>query len=240
LEKEILRREEAEKKLAEANKDLEAFAYIASHDLQEPLRKIRTYSSMLYNSNIDSFDEKSKGLADKVISSSERMQSMIKDVLTLSTINADAEFTNVNPADAVKNALDDLEIKILETQADVHIENLSNVKGNFIYLSQLFMNLIGNAIKFTKVRPVIHIFGREEDNKVLIFVKDNGIGMNAEDAEKIFTPFQRLHTRREYEGTGIGLSICKKIVELHKGSISVNSKPGEGTTFIIELPKAES
>jgi signal transduction histidine kinase len=240
LEKEILRREEAEKKLAEANKDLEAFAYIASHDLQEPLRKIRTYSSMLYNSNIDSFDEKSKGLADKVISSSERMQSMIKDVLTLSTINADAEFTNVNPADAVKNALDDLEIKILETQADVHIENLSNVKGNFIYLSQLFMNLIGNAIKFTKVRPVIHIFGREEDNKVLIFVKDNGIGMNAEDAEKIFTPFQRLHTRREYEGTGIGLSICKKIVELHKGSISVDSKLGEGTTFIIELPKAES
>ncbi|AEI50746.1 sensor histidine kinase [Runella slithyformis] len=238
LELEIARRIEAERKLADANANLEAFAYVASHDLQEPLRKIRTFTSMLFRNNADSFDEKNKVLADKIIASSTRMQTMIQDVLTLSTIRVNDEFETVNLKDAIGIALEDLEVKILEKKAVVRVADLPHVIGNREYLAQLFMNLIGNSVKFSKNTPLITITGLVNANKVLIYVRDNGIGMSEEHMDKIFFAFQRLHSRTEYEGSGIGLAICKRIVELHRGRISVESIPGEGTTFIVELPKA--
>lgn len=238
LEDEINRRKIAEEKLAEANKSLEAFAYVASHDLQEPLRKISTFTSLLYNANFDVFDEKSKGYANKLVNSTARMQSMIQEVLTLSTLNMEVDFKRVSLNEAVKTALEDLEIKIKEKNATITVEELADVKGNEVYLSQLFMNLISNALKFSRQQPVIHISGKVANGRVTIYVKDNGIGMQQDDFEKIFNPFQRLHSRKEYEGSGIGLSIVKKIVELHQGNIEVKSKLHEGTTFFIELLQA--
>jgi signal transduction histidine kinase len=238
LEREIARREEAEKKLAEANKGLEAFAYIASHDLQEPLRKISTFSSMLNKANADTFDPRSKELAKKITSSTQRMQNMIRDVLTLSTINENAELVDVSAEEAVKNAIEDLEIKIIEKNAVVKFTALPMVKGNLAFLSQLFTNLIGNAIKFCIGQPIVHISGEEKDDRVFIRVSDNGIGMRKEDIENIFLAFKRLHSKVQFEGSGIGLAISKKIIDLHNGKIHVESEPGKGTTFIVELPAA--
>lgn len=238
LEREIARREDAEKKLSEANKGLEAFAYIASHDLQEPLRKIRTFSSMLNKANEQAFDDRSKELAKKINSSTQRMQNMIHDVLTLSTINHDAELVNVSAEDAVNNAKEDLEVKILEKNAMVKCDPLPMVKGNLSFLSQLFANLINNAIKFCIDQPVINITGEQKGDKVFIYVQDNGIGMNKEDTENIFIAFRRLHSKTQFEGSGIGLAISKKIIDLHNGTIRAESEPGKGTTFIIELPAA--
>lgn len=234
LEEEIKKRELAEKKLAEANKDLEAFAYIASHDLQEPLRKIRTYSSMLLDDNAINSDH--QNLLNKIAKSGERMQTMISDVLTLSTIQGNIELGEVDLNDAVKHALDDLEIKCLEKNAQIKLAEMPKIAGNKAYLSQLFMNLISNALKFSSGHPVISITSEVNEDYILVRVADNGIGIAEEDINKIFGAFQRLHGRNEYEGSGIGLSICKKIIEAHHGSISVTSKLNEGSVFILRFP----
>ena len=239
LEREIARREEAEKKLAEANKGLEAFAYIASHDLQEPLRKIRTFSSLLNKANEEKFDDRSKELAQKINNSTQRMQTLIQDVLTLSTINNNAEMVNVSAEDAVTRAREDLEIKIMEKNAVMNCGPLPMVKGNLSFLSQLFYNLISNGLKFCIGQPVITITGEQKGDSVFIYVADNGIGMNKEDINNIFAAFKRLHSRMQYEGSGIGLAISKKIIDLHNGKVRVDSEPGKGTTFIIELQAAD-
>ncbi|WP_018612558.1 sensor histidine kinase [Segetibacter koreensis] len=238
LEKEIAKRQEAEKKLGEVNKGLEAFAYIASHDLQEPLRKIRTFSSLLQKANENTFDERSKELAQKINSSTQRMQNMIHDVLTLSTINEEVEMVSVQTVDVIDSAKEDLEIKLLEKNAVIHCGPLPMVKGNPAFLTQLFSNLLSNAIKFCVGQPIINIRGEQKGERVFIYVADNGIGMNKEDSKSIFIAFKRLHSRGQFEGAGIGLAICKKIINIHNGIIYVESEPGRGTTFIIELPAA--
>lgn len=238
LEREIRRREVAEQKLAEANKGLAAFAYIASHDLQEPARKIRTFGDILYSTNEATFDERSKGLTQKIIHSAARMQTLIQDVLALSTISEEVELIPVDATVAVQTALEDLEVRIREKGAVVNYTAIPLVKGNEAYLTQLFLNLIGNAIKFSDQQPIVNISAERTGEMVQIRVSDNGIGMRAEDQEKIFRAFERLHGKREYEGTGIGLAICKRIADVHEGSILVNSKPGEGTTFIVTLQGA--
>ena len=238
LENEIAKRIEVEKKLAEAITGLKAFAYIASHDLQEPLRKIRLYSSMLNEKNKEKFDESSKEYADKILSSSIRMQSLVEDVLSLSSIDNQAELKEASVETTIGNAKESLEIRIAERGAVVHYSSIPKVKGNEAYLSQLFTNLISNSIKFSKGQPVITIDGEKHGDFVTITVADNGIGMNQEDTTRIFEAFQRLNSKKEYEGSGIGLSICKKIIDLHNGKISVNSELGKGTTFTIILPAA--
>ncbi|HEU4472674.1 MAG TPA: ATP-binding protein [Flavisolibacter sp.] len=236
LEREIQKRIEVEKKLAEANKGLEAFVYLASHDLQEPLRKIRTYSTLLLETNKEKFDDKGKELLTKVVSSSERMQTMIKDILSLSTIDESAELSVIDPSNAVNQALEDLEIKILEKNAVINIGKLPSVVGNEAYLSQLFLNLLSNSLKFNARQPIITIKGEVKNDIAYISFSDNGIGISENNLDKIFGAFQRLHSKSDYEGSGIGLAVCKKIVDLHGGTISVNSKIGEGTEFIVELP----
>ncbi len=236
LEDEIARRKQAELRLAEANANLASFAHIASHDLQEPLRKIRTFSSVLRSSNPD-LSDRNRQLVDRIESSAGRMQNLVKDVLTISTIDREIELTNVNMNEVLAMALSDLEVKITEKKAAINTSPLPSVLGNKAYLAQVFMNIISNAIKFSKSDPVIFVKSVTDGNNVVISISDNGIGIEKQDLEKIFKTFKRLHSKDEYEGSGIGLSTCKRIIELHHGKISVQSTPGIGTTFLIELPK---
>ncbi|MBC8005025.1 MAG: two-component sensor histidine kinase [Verrucomicrobia bacterium] len=237
LENEILKREEAERKLGEANKSLEAFAYVASHDLQEPLRKVTTYTSLLMARNQDSLDDSGKNLAQKVLMASERMRTMISDVLSLSSLTDERHLLPIKTENAVRSAVEHLEMKILDKGATIRIGKLPSVFGNEAYLSQLFLNLISNSLKFSKQPPLINITGEIIRNQIIIKVSDNGIGMKTEDLDKIFTAFKRLHSKSEYEGTGIGLAICKRIVEIHEGSISAESELGKGTIFTLVFPR---
>ncbi len=236
LENEISRRKEVERQLNEANANLTSFASIASHDLQEPLRKIRVYGSMIARDNENS--DRTKEILGKIDAASARMQTMITDILTLSTVMLSADFGRVSINEAISIALEDLEVKIKEKKAVIDVQLMPEVKGNKEYLSQVFMNLISNAIKFSTNIPHITISNETMGANVIIYVRDNGIGMEPENAERIFTAFQRLHSRDEYEGSGLGLAICKRIIDLHKGQITVQSEPGAGTTFRIELPLA--
>ncbi|MDB5249871.1 MAG: integral rane sensor signal transduction histidine kinase [Segetibacter sp.] len=239
LEREITRREEVERMLAEANRNLEAFASVASHDLQEPLRKIGMYSDMLYTNNENNLDTKSKQMVEKIIGSTKRLRTMIEDVLTLSTIKSEVELVTVDVNVPVARAIADLEIKKIEKNAVINVGELPKVKGNEAYLTHLFMNLISNAIKFAERKPVINITGKQKDGKAYISIADNGIGMNQSDLERIFTAFQRLHSKTHFEGSGIGLAISKRIVDLHGGNITVESEVGVGSNFTIELQAAD-
>jgi two-component system, chemotaxis family, sensor kinase Cph1 len=238
LENEIERRKLAERRLEEVNQNLDTFAYVASHDLQEPLRKIKTFSSMLYDANEHIFTDESKILAGKIQRSTDRMQTLIRDVLSLSTISNSISFEEVNLEEVIKEVREDLEIKIQEKDAIIEIARLPLVKGNKNYLNQLFSNLISNAIKFTDKQPRIQISGIQKIDGVIIQVTDNGIGINEKDLKKIFDAFSRLNAIHEFEGSGIGLTICKKIVSLHYGTIEVESTAGHGTTFFVSLPSA--
>ncbi len=240
LEGEINRREFAELRLSEANKSLEAFASIASHDLQEPLRKIKVFSSMLYDANAQQFTPESRELANKIISSTDRMQTLVRDVLSLSTISDEIEFRTVHLEEVIGRVREDLEIKIQEKNAKISVGPIPDVQGNAGYLSQLFLNLISNALKFNKKPPIVEITAERAGPWVTISVSDNGIGIEEQDISKIFEAFSRLNSKSEFEGSGIGLTICKKIVLIHKGTIEVKSVPGEGTVFIIRLPAAEN
>jgi signal transduction histidine kinase len=239
LENEIRRREFAELKLAEANKNLEAFASVASHDLQEPLRKIKTFSSLLYENNKSSFSPESRELANKIIQSTGRMQTLVRDVLSLSTISENIVLQKVNAAEIIYQVKEDLEMKIAEKKAIFRIGEIPPVLGHQSYLTQLFMNLISNALKFNNKKPVIQIKGELIGTRVYIHISDNGIGIEKGEIPKIFDPFSRLNSRQEFEGTGIGLTICKRIVTLHNGKIVVDSNPGQGTTITVDLPSAE-
>ena len=157
-------------------------------------------------------------------------------MLTLSSIETNVNFKNVNLTEVVSQALTDLEEKIKESNAQVTVAELPHIRGNHEYLVQLFYNLIGNGIKFSKGGAVIEIRAEEKDGKVFVDVKDNGIGMKEEETKRIFTAFERLHARNEFEGSGIGLAICKKIIDAHGGEILVRSQPGVGTVFTVALP----
>jgi two-component system, chemotaxis family, sensor kinase Cph1 len=238
LEAEIEKRLLVERHLKEANRSLQTFAYLASHDLQEPLRKISMFTSSLSENTQDSLDETNQTLINKIGSSATRLQTMIKDILNLSNIQSTIELRAVDPTISVRNALDELDLKVKELNAEVNVEQLPEVLGYNPYLEQLFVNLISNALKFSAPTPSVSITGEKKGDKVLIKLSDNGIGMNQEDTEKIFEAFRRLVPRNQYEGTGLGLAICKRIVDAHNGAISVLSSPGEGTTFTIELRAA--
>lgn len=246
-EKELLRRND---ELEVLNQELEQFAYVASHDLQEPLRKIRMFSNLLE----DEFEnEDASPYITRIRDGAERMQQLIKDLLNFSRVSRNiGDNTSVNLNDTIETVLDDLSIKIEEEHATVKVDKFEyTINANQTHMSQLFQNLISNAIKFTdkEKKPVISIknkkisknnidipFESTYTNFIEIKVTDNGIGFSEEYKEQIFTIFQRLHGRNEYEGTGIGLAICNKICENHGGTIQAHSVKGEGSTFTIYLP----
>lgn len=236
LEKEIALREQAEKKLSEVNAQLAAFASVASHDLQEPARKIRTFAGLVYMQNENKFDNDTKTNMKKIISGADRMQALIKDVLSLSTISDNVEFNKIYLNDAAKRAVENLELVIAEKNAVINITELPIASGNLEYLTQVFTNLISNAIKFNDQLPIINITGERKNRQVFVYISDNGIRLTPEHYEKIFEPFGRAHSKNKYQGTGIGLAICKRIMEVHNGSISVESTVGAGTRFTLTFP----
>jgi len=236
--------------LKSVNQNLENFAYIASHDLNEPLRKIRTFGDLIseeFNQSTPDIDQV-KNYIKRMHSSSERMQQLIADLLSYSRITLRVEdMKEINLNKIVKNVQSDLQVAIKETDAVIDVKSLpDSIKAEPIQMRQLFQNIISNALKFRKKdsTPEITIwtevttFNDQMPNKYWkISIQDNGIGLDMQFKDKIFAVFQRLHGRSSYEGTGVGLSICKKIVEQHKGCMDVDSKVGEGTTFIIYLPQ---
>jgi signal transduction histidine kinase/DNA-binding response OmpR family regulator len=227
-------------RLEESNRELENFAFIASHDLKEPLRKIEYFCKQLEQTAGLTISETERDYLGRMQKAAARMRRMIEDLLALSRVMIQRQpFTRVDLNQAAKTVLDDLEVLIQRSQGRVEVSELPVIQADPIQMHKLFQNLIGNALKFNKPDqpPLIRVYSRQiEQNQVEITVADNGIGFNMQDAEKLFQPFQRLHRTSSYEGSGIGLSICKKIVERHRGTITAVGKPGQGATFVVELP----
>ncbi len=225
--------------LSRSNRELEQFAYVASHDLQEPLRAISSYTQLLakkYQSNLDAQADK---YIHYIVDGATNMQQLIQDLLSFSRVGTHGKELAVTDCEVVLNrVLDNLNVAIIESDVIVTYDSLPVVMGDDIQLSQLLQNLIGNAIKFrSQELPRVHISAELKAKEWIFSVRDNGIGIEPEYFERIFTIFQRLHTRREYAGTGIGLAVCKKIVERHGGKIWVESELGVGTTFYFSIPQ---
>lgn len=225
--------------LEKSNKSLSDFAFIASHDLQEPLRKVNMFGDMLQETN-QGLDEKSCDMIHRMQNATTRMQSLIDDLLRFSRLTSnDLPFVKVDCNNVIKGTLSDIETSIIESRGTVNVGELPKIDANLFQIRQLFQNLISNSLKYRKkdVDPVINISAQAGDSKkVVIKIEDNGIGFEEKYKERVFQLFQRLHGKSDYGGTGIGLAICKKIVELHNGTINVNSTPDVGTTFEVSLP----
>lgn len=227
------------KELERQNKELEQFTYIASHDLQEPLRTLTSINQLFQDEFRGKLNERGDTYLKFINQSAQRMQLLVKGLLDYSKIGKLDNFTEVDCNQVISEVLADISLTIKESKAKITIENLPIVRGYKTELNQLFQNLIVNAIKFKDkdVIPEIEISATELEKEWLFSVKDNGIGIDENDKEKIFVIFRRLHDRSKYEGTGIGLSNCKKIVELHNGNIYVESVLGKGSTFLFTIPK---
>ncbi len=227
------------KKLEQSNRNLQDFAFIASHDLSEPLRKIQTFGDLLKAKGADRLGERERDYVSRMTGAANRMQEILDALLRYSRVDTKGQdFRPVKLGDLVRGATDDLEMAIRDVEAQVEIDPLPTVEGDPHQLRQLLQNLIANALKYhrAEVKPFVKIYGGTDDRTGRIFVEDNGIGFDEKYLDKIFQPFQRLHGKHEYPGTGIGLAICKKIIERHGGTITAKSTPGKGSTFIVTLP----
>lgn len=231
-------------KLEVLNQDLESFASIASHDLQEPLRKIVGFGLILEKEYSSQLGEKGRDSIERMKNAASRMESLIQDLLALSRLSTQVpKFQQVDLNRIAQEVLGDLESRIEQTGGQVEIGELPNLTAEPTEMQQLFLNLIGNALKFHKpgIPPRVRVYAVQNAARcVEIRVADNGIGFNEQAAEKIFKPFVRLHGKSEYEGTGIGLAICQRIVDNHAGKITAVSTPGQGATFIVQLPIQQS
>ncbi|MEJ7872996.1 MAG: PAS domain S-box protein, partial [Rubrobacteraceae bacterium] len=243
-------------RLNRSNRDLQDFAYVASHDLQEPLRKVRTFADRLNVKYAEVLGEQGRDYLERMAGAAARMQDLIDDLLELSRVTTKAQpFTPVDLSEVAQEVLSDLEARIDQIGGRVEVSGLPTVEADRPQMRQLLQNLIGNALKFHREgkTPIIKVYGafvqkrKEEPNRraahggvCQILVEDNGIGFDEEHLERIFVPFQRLHGRTDYEGTGMGLAICRKVVERHGGDITAKSIPGRGATFVVTLPVKQS
>ncbi|MEW6468762.1 MAG: ATP-binding protein [Bacteroidota bacterium] len=245
IEDEIKRKKEELEQLAielrQSNEELQNFAYISSHDLQEPLRKIQSFGDRLRSMEAVNMSDKGRDYLGRMLNAAERMQQLIEDLLTFSRLTTRAQpFTLVSLNSVLRGVLSDLEVAIEKSGARIIADPLPEIEAEPTQMRQLFQNLISNAIKFRQEgkAPAIRISASEAESSgrkmVELRFKDNGIGFEEKYAVKIFNIFQRLEGKK-YEGSGIGLSICKKIASMHGGSITVKSKPGKGSTFIVTL-----
>jgi PAS domain S-box-containing protein len=244
--RDITERKEAElaleakaEELARSNQELEQFAYVTSHDLQEPLRMVSNYTQLLGRRYKDKLDPDANEFIDFAVDGAKRMQELIHDLLAYARVGTRGkEFKSVAAATVVSDALANLSSAIEDSGAEVVVDTLPTIVGDASQLGQVFQNLIGNALKFTRpgYPPVVNVSAARIEGAWEFSVADNGIGIEPRFFDRIFQMFQRLHTRQEYPGTGIGLALCKKIVERHSGRIRVESTPGEGARFSFTIP----
>jgi PAS domain S-box-containing protein len=228
------------RQLERSNQELEQFALVASHDLREPLRKIGAFGKQLQEKLGPNLGEAEKDYLERMMNAAQRMSSMVEDLLALAGVTTKARpYVSVDLCEVAKTVLDDLEIQINQTGGKVMMEELPTVEADPLQMHQLLQNMISNALKFSRpgVPPLVKITCKYiEGNQVEISISDNGIGFEKESLERILQPFQRLHPKNEYQGSGIGLTICQKILERHGGMITASSTPGQGATFTITLP----
>lgn len=226
-------------KLTSSNKEIEQFAYIASHDLQEPLRTISNYTGLFQKRFKGKLGEEADKHLEFIAGATRRMQSLIRDLLDYSRIEVEKNKTAVNCDLLVADILSDMTILITESKAEISATQLPVISGYLSGLKSLFQNLITNAIKFRKkdTYPIITIIAQAKTKEWVFAIKDNGIGIDNLFYNKLFIIFQRLHNKDEYSGTGIGLAQCKKIVDLHGGRIWVESELEKGSTFFFTIPK---
>jgi PAS domain S-box-containing protein len=238
--------------LARSNAELEQFAYIASHDLQEPLRKVRAFGDRLEDKYGDLLEERGRDYLDRMRNAAHRMQRLINALLSYSRVTTQARpYEPVDLDDVLREVLSDLELRIAQSGGQIRVGDLPTLHADGLQMHQLFQNLLTNALKFHREgeAPVVNVSARcfaaqeaaeHEDFPDVAFcqirVEDEGIGFDQKYVDRIFDPFQRLHGRGQYEGTGMGLAICRKIVERHGGRITADSQPGEGAAFIVTLP----
>jgi signal transduction histidine kinase len=224
--------------LAHSNADLKAFAHVVSHDLKEPLRVITGFLALLEKRYKDKLDKDGMEYIKFTVDSAKRMDELIKDILEYSQVGTkDKEFKPVDCLSVLSKAIFNLQVAIQESGATVTHDNLPTVMADSTLLASLFQNLLGNAIKFHgDEAPKVHISAKRKEDEWVFSVCDNGIGIDPQFQEQIFTAFRRLHTRDEYPGTGIGLATCKKIIEYHGGRLWVKSETGIGSTFYFTIP----
>lgn len=237
----LVRLREATNELERSNQALQDFASVASHDLQEPLRKIQSFGGRLKAKHAEALGTDGQDYLNRMLSASERMQSLIQDLLAYSRVTTKARpFVSVSLDEVLQGVLSDLEVRLQQTGGTVRSSPLPTLDADPLQMRQLFQNLIGNALKFMKPEtpPVVTITLEplDDNSRVRISITDNGIGFDPQYAERIFAVFERLHGRNEYEGTGIGLAICRKIIDRHNGTITATSPPSGGAVFTLELP----
>ena len=242
----LLAIEVAKKALEQRNRELQDFAYVASHDLQEPLRKISAFAGLLREEQADRLDEDGRHHLERVEDAAARMTTLIQDLLSFSRVaTREEQVDRIALSDVVEGVLDDLSHRIDSLGAEVDVGPLPEIEADPMQMRQLFQNLLSNALKYQPEgqTPRLRIWAeerpREDGNRWILRVQDNGIGFEQQFSERIFSPFKRLHGRDSYDGTGMGLAICRRIVDRHDGHITAESTPGEGTTFVIDLPDTQ-
>ena len=237
MEKAII--EQINIKLIRSNKEMEQFAFIASHDMQEPLRTISNYIGLFQKKYKGELDKDADRYLNSVSGATFRMQSLIRDLLEYSRIGNDKNKIVIDCNLLLKDVLNDMNEPVKESGAIIHSEQLPVIIGYFSAIKSLFQNLISNAVKFKRkdIHPIINISAEVKHNEWFFMIKDNGIGIDKKYYDKLFVIFQRLHTKAEYAGTGIGLAHVKKIIELHEGKIWVESELENGSTFYFTIPR---
>ena len=231
-------------KLEQSNRELQEFAYVASHDLQEPLRKVQAFGDRLEKKCAAALSDEGRDYVARMKNAAGRMQNLINDLLTFSRVATKTQpFQALDLKRVTEEVVSDLEVRIEQTGGRVSIGELPTIEADPLQMRQLFQNLIGNALKFHRegVSPLVKVYaetisGDGDESFCRVTIEDNGIGFDEKYLDRIFTVFQRLHGRMEYEGSGIGLAVCRKIVERHGGQITAQSKEGEGAKFFIDLP----
>ena len=234
----VTERKERERALEESNERLEQFAYAASHDLQEPLRMVSSYLQLIEDRYGDELDADGREFLEFAVDGAERMREMIDGLLEYSRVETEGEpLESVDLNAVLEDAIDDLQVRIDEQDAEIAVEPLPEVQGDPNQLRQVFQNLLSNAIKYSGDEPPrVEVSAGRDAREHVIAVSDDGIGMDPDDADRVFEVFHRLHTHTEHAGTGIGLALTERIVERHGGDIWVESEPGDGSTFFVSLP----
>ena len=240
--KEYQRRlEETIDRLEESNRRLEQFAYAASHDLQEPLRMVSSYLQLIESRYGDELDEDGEEFLAFAVDGADRMRDMIDGLLAYSRVETQGD--PIEPVDldsVLESVLADLQLQIEETDAEITTDTLPRTEGDAAQLRQVFQNLLSNALEYSGDEPPrVSVDAERRGREWVISVHDEGIGIDPDDQERVFEVFQRLHSRKKYSGTGIGLALCQRIIERHGGEIWVDSEPGEGATFSFTLPAAD-